>query len=61
MDNLNKIINLIEKNNGMITSAILTKANIPRHYLKKLVDTGVIVKIDRGIYCSVDIWEDVIL
>lgn len=58
MDNLNKIVNLINENNGMITSAILTKENIPRHYLKKLVDTGVIMKIDRGIYCSVDMWED---
>ncbi|MEG2289316.1 MAG: type IV toxin-antitoxin system AbiEi family antitoxin domain-containing protein [Clostridium sp.] len=58
MDNLNKIINLIEKNNGMITSAILTKEKIPRHYLKKLVDKGVIMKIERGIYCKVDMWED---
>lgn len=58
MDNLNKIINLIEKNNGMITSALLTKENIPRHYLKKLVDTGMIMKIERGIYCKADMWED---
>lgn len=58
MDNLDKITKLIEENNGMITSSILTKERIPRHYLKKLVDAGVIMKVDRGIYCKVDMWED---
>ena len=58
MDNLAKIARLIEENNGMITSSILTREKIPRHYLKKLVDEGVILKVTRGIYCKFDMWED---
>ncbi|MGL4762810.1 MAG: type IV toxin-antitoxin system AbiEi family antitoxin domain-containing protein [Sarcina sp.] len=58
MDNVNKIKNIIIQYNGMITSSQVTKENIPRLYLKKLVDTGYILKVDRGIYCRPDVWED---
>ncbi|MBU3106961.1 type IV toxin-antitoxin system AbiEi family antitoxin domain-containing protein [Clostridium gasigenes] len=58
MNNTEKIINLINENNGIITSTQLTEAKIPRLYLKKFMDENIIVRIDRGIYGKPDIWED---
>lgn len=47
-----KIINLMKKNNGYLTTKELSKNNISRNYIKKLIEDNVISKLDRGIYIN---------
>jgi len=58
MKHIDKIQEALEQNNGVITASQVTAANIPRHYLKKMLDMKLLVKIDRGIYSKPEIWED---
>jgi predicted transcriptional regulator of viral defense system len=45
-----QIIELAEENNGVVTSAQVTKAGINRHYLKILVEKGLLERSERGVY-----------
>ncbi len=45
---------LIEKNNGILTTKMLEESNIHRQYLKQLVDDGYIIKVSRGLYVKPD-------
>lgn len=58
MNYLNKLNELIEKNNGMVLSKEVDKAGIPRIYLTKFLEDGLIVKVSRGIYVAVNKIED---
>ena len=58
MTHIEKIKKLINEHNGIVTSAMLTKNNITRLYLKKLTDSGELLCVCRGIYVSPDAWED---
>ena len=58
MDNIEKIREMLEQNNGIITASQVTEANTPRHYLKKMLDMGLLVKVGRGIYIKPEMWED---
>lgn len=58
MDKLKKILKIAEKNNGVVTSAKVTELGISRTYLRILVESGELQKIDRGIYVLPDAWED---
>ena len=58
MTHIEKIKKLINEHNGIVTSAMLTKNNIPRLYLKKMTDSGELIYICRGIYASPNAWED---
>lgn len=58
MKHIDKIQEALEQNNGVITASQVTAANIPRHYLTKMLDLKLLVKIDRGIYGKPEIWED---
>ena len=53
-----EILNLLEKNNGTITSSQVTELKIPRYYLADMVSEGIIYKTERGIYVKPDLWED---
>lgn len=48
------IMELVKKNNGILTMKILEENNIHRQYLKALVDSGKLIKISRGIYVTPD-------
>lgn len=48
-----KINELARNNNGIITTKMLKKADIPRIYLTRMVNQGKLERIERGIY-SVD-------
>ena len=48
---------MLQEKDGIITSSDITKATIPRIYLKFMTDKGLIVKIDRGIYSLPEVWE----
>ena len=52
------IIKLASKNNGVITSSMITKAGISRGNLKYVVDNGMLEKTTRGVYILPDILED---
>ena len=45
---------LIDKNNGIVSSKILSDNNIHRQYLKNLVDEGYLIKVSRGLYVKPD-------
>lgn len=53
-----KIIQLAKENNGVVTTAVLSKKGILRGNLKKLVDEGKLEKTARGVYILPEIWED---
>ena len=55
---MDKVIALIEKNNGFITSSQITKAGIQRRILCQLVKSKQLYKVERGIYALPDTWED---
>ena len=58
MDNIKKIQEMLAQNNGIITASQVTEANIPRHYLRKMLDMELLTKVDRGIYIKPEMWED---
>lgn len=49
-----KIKQLIESNNGIITTKIIDENKIHRQYLKNLVDEGYLIKVSRGLYVRPD-------
>lgn len=58
MDNTEKIKAILAQNNGIVTATQVTEANIARHYLRKMLDEGYLVKADRGIYIRPEMLED---
>lgn len=58
MANAELILEIVKKNNGVITSAEVTKAGISRGSLKHLVDTGELEHASRGVYQLPHIWDD---
>lgn len=58
MDYLNKIEKIIKKQNGTILSADLDKYGIPRTYIQIMLAKGIVERVDRGVYVSVDSIED---
>lgn len=49
MTHIEKIKNIIDKHNGIVTSAMLTQNNIPRLYLKKMTDSGELIYLSWNI------------
>lgn len=58
MDFKNKIIELAEKNNGYIRTREVINNDIPKKYLKDLVDENKLQKLSRGLYMQKDYFED---
>ena len=52
------LVEMLEKNNGFITSAQVTKAGIQRRVLSELVTNGTVIYVMRGIYALPTAWED---
>ncbi len=46
----NKIVALVEQNDGFIKTGMVEKSGIGRHVLKQYLDTGKLVRIRKGIY-----------
>lgn len=53
-----KIIKLLENNNGILLTSDLVNINIPRQYLNILKNKGIIERVSRGIYIQKDKIED---
>ena len=47
-----KIIQLAKKNNGILMTKQVTKAGISRYALRKLVEEGKLISVQRGIYVT---------
>lgn len=58
MDHSQEILKLAKQNNGIITTAMIVEAKIPRGSLKYLADKGCIERTARGVYALPDAWED---
>lgn len=58
MKHIEIIKEMLAQNNGVITASQITANNIPRLYLKKMLDMKLLVKVDRGIYIKPEMWED---
>lgn len=58
MTAINKILKMAEENYGMVTTAMIDAANIPRGSLKYLADRGKLENTNRGVYVLPGIWED---
>lgn len=52
------INNMLERQNGIITTAQVVAADVPRLYLSKMVAENLLRKVDRGIYAAPEAWED---
>ena len=56
MDYKEKIFNLLRINDGIITGKQVEQEKIPRTYIKILIDEGRILRIERGVYSSLEAW-----
>ncbi len=58
MDYTRKIIEIANKNNGIVTASQVTDNHIPRIYLKLMVDKGLLERSCRGVYISPNTFDD---
>lgn len=58
MSKTETIMKIVEKNKGVITTKQLTDVGIHRQYLGNLVKQGKLEKVERGVYVSVNTFED---
>lgn len=58
MSNVTRILEIVQKNNGVIASAEVTNAGISRGSLKHLVSSGVLEHASRGVYQLAEVWDD---
>lgn len=58
MNKIEYLNQLITKNNGIIKSSKLSEDNIPRQYLKLMLEKKLLTKVSRGIYIINGNFED---
>ena len=58
MNHEEKLIEIIKDNRGLILSSQVDQLGVPRIYLSILVRKGFIEKIERGVYLTVDAFDD---
>ena len=51
---IDKVLKIMKNNKGIITSSQIESYGIPRVYLSKMIEKGIIERIDRGIYVTKD-------
>ncbi len=52
------IVDLAEANGGLVTTAQVVDAGIPRARISDMVKAGGLERVQRGVYCLADAWED---
>lgn len=52
------ISDLAESNGGLVTTAQVVGAGIPRARISDMVKAGELERVQRGVYCLVGAWED---
>jgi len=58
MNDFKKIINLIDKSNGIVTTKQVETIGVARKTLTRMVEEKLIERVTRGVYVSVDELED---
>lgn len=58
MNFYDKLNEIVKKNNGIIFSFQADEAQIPRIYLSKMLEKGILEKVSRGVYLSPDTFDD---
>ncbi len=58
MDYIKAITDMLGRQSGIVTTAQVSAAGIPRHYLSKMVTKNLLRKVARGIYAVPEAWED---
>ncbi|MCK9288653.1 MAG: type IV toxin-antitoxin system AbiEi family antitoxin domain-containing protein [Sphaerochaetaceae bacterium] len=53
-----EILYMAETQQGIITSTQVTEAGIPRRCLTSMVRSGLLVRVERGVYTLPETWED---
>ena len=53
-----QILNLIKMNNGLITSKEISKYGINRMFLTRLVKSGKLERVKKGLYVLPNTWGD---
>ena len=56
----NKLKDIINKYDGIITTNLVEQNGIHREYLNSLVKAGEIERVSHGVYISPDLWEDML-
>lgn len=52
------VIKMAYENNGIVTSSMVSEANLSRNYLSQLVKDNKLEKVSRGVYTLPEVWED---
>lgn len=60
MDYQVRIGKIMDEYNGFLLTDAVTKADIPRVYIKEFLDNGQIKKVERGIYLRKDTKDDIL-
>jgi predicted transcriptional regulator of viral defense system len=55
------IVDLAQSNGGLVTTAQVVDAGIPRARISDMVKAGKLERVQRGVYCLADAWEDELL
>lgn len=58
MEIYEKIVNLVNKKNNVITAKEFKNAKIGYYYINKLIKDNYISRIGKGLYCKTDSFED---
>ena len=52
------IAQLAKNGNGLVTARQALEAGLQYSRLSEAVSNGMLVRVDRGVYCTLDAWED---
>lgn len=55
---MENLIEIARSNNGFVSASEVTAAGIQRRELSRAVSCGALIKVERGLYCLPDGWED---
>ena len=58
MSDADRILQMANEKNGIVTSAEVTNAGISRGHFKILVDKGLLERVERGVYIIPTVFED---
>lgn len=55
---MEELLEIAKESNGFVSATDVTDRGLPRRLLTEAVESNVLVKVERGLYCLPDAWED---
>lgn len=55
---MHDVLGIAHAHGGLVTTSQVEDAGIPRARLSDMVKSGELVRVQRGVYCLADAWED---